>query len=222
MATYKGRPLGSIGHAAAVSFHETKNVIAGEGGALIVNRPEWTDRAEVLWEKGTNRTLFARGQIDKYSRIDLGSSYLPSEITAAFLWAQLEHADTITRTRLEIWDAYHRALEPFESVGLLRRPIVPAGCVQNAHMYYILLAKPEMRVDLMAQLKQQGIQAVTHYVPLHLSPGGRRFGRPSGSLDVTESVGDRLVRLPLFTAIADDDVTAVIAAVSRWAGSVAR
>jgi len=217
MATYKGRPLGSFGHASAVSFHETKNVIAGEGGALLVNRPEWTDRAEILWEKGTNRTLFARGKIAKYSWIDLGSSFLPSEINAAFLCAQLEHADRVTGMRLTIWNQYHRALEPLESAGLLRRPIVPADCVQNGHMYYVLLAKPEMRADLLAQLIQQGVQAVSHYVPLHAAPGGRRFGRPGGSLDVTESVGERLVRLPLFPAMTDQHVSAVVASVTRWA-----
>ena len=220
MATYKGRPLGSIGHASAVSFHETKNVTAGEGGALIVNRPEWTDRAEILWEKGTNRTLFARGKIAKYRWIDLGSSFLPSEISAAFLWAQLEHADRVTGMRLGIWSQYHRGFEPLESAGLLRRPIVPADCTQNGHMYYILLAKPEMRANLLEQLNQQGVNAVSHYVPLHTALGGQRFGRPGGSLEVTESIGDRLVRLPLFPSMTDHDVAAVVDAVIRWAGTV--
>jgi dTDP-4-amino-4,6-dideoxygalactose transaminase len=220
MATYRGRPLGSIGHAAAVSFHETKNVIAGEGGALIVNHGGWVDRAEILWEKGTDRTRFARGEIDKYSWIDLGSSYLPSEINAAFLWAQFEHAESITRRRLEIWDGYHRLLAPLEAAGVLRRPVVPDDCVQNAHMYYVLVAESSMRPQLLATLNEQGINAVAHYVPLHLAPGGRRFGRPGGSLEVTASIGDRLIRLPLFPAMTDREMTTVATAVTRWAESV--
>jgi dTDP-4-amino-4,6-dideoxygalactose transaminase len=220
MASYKGRPLGSIGDASAVSFHETKNVIAGEGGALIVNRPEWLDRAEILWEKGTNRTLFSRGKVDKYSWIDLGSSFLPSEINAAFLCAQLEHAEAITRRRLEIWQAYHERLAPLESSsGILQRPIVPDTCTANAHMYYVLLARADLRPGLIAALNDNGINAVTHYVPLHLAPAGRRFGRTSGPLDVTESVGGRLVRLPLFPTMTDDDVSVVTAAVTSWAAS---
>src|SRR5262249_41375928 len=160
---------------------------------LIVNYSKWIDRAEILWEKGTNRTLFARGEIDKYSWVDLGSSYLPGEITAAFLWAQFEDADAIRQRRLEIWHAYHRGLQPLESAGLLRRPIVPVECAHNAHMYYILLPRVDVRVDVQAKLNQLGVMTATHYVPLHLSLGGRRFGRPGGSLDVTESVGERLV-----------------------------
>jgi dTDP-4-amino-4,6-dideoxygalactose transaminase len=220
MAAYKGRPLGSIGDASAVSFHETKNVIAGEGGALIVNRPEWLDRAEILWEKGTNRTLFSRGKVDKYSWIDLGSSFLPSEINAAFLCAQLEHAEAITRRRLEIWRAYHEQFAALESSsGILQRPIVPDSCTANAHMYYVLVARADQQSGLITALNDNGINAVTHYVPLHLAPAGRRFGRTAGSLDVTESVGGRLVRLPLFPAMTDDDVTGVIAAVTSWAAS---
>ena len=222
MAAYKGRPLGSIGDASALSFHETKNVIAGEGGALVVNRAEWVDRAEILWEKGTNRTLFSQGKIDKYSWIDLGSSYLPSEINAAFLWAQLEHAEAITRRRRAIWDEYHEQLAPLESTGVLRRPIVPAECTPNARMYYVLVAQPSMRPGLISTLDDRGINAVSHYVPLHLAPAGRRFGRPGGSLDVTESIGDRLVRLPLWPAMTGDEISAVINAVTAWAQEVAR
>jgi len=214
-ATYRNRPLGSIGHASAISFHETKNVTAGEGGALIVNHGEWIDRAEILWEKGTNRTQFARGEIDKYSWIDLGSSYLPGEITAAFLWAQFEDADAITLRRLEIWRAYHSGLEPLETAGLLRRPIVPDACAHNAHMYYVLLPNADSRADVQARLRQQGVMASTHYVPLHSSRGGRQFGRPGGALGVTESVGERLVRLPIFTAMTDSEVADVVTAVIR-------
>jgi dTDP-4-amino-4,6-dideoxygalactose transaminase len=221
MASRDGRPLGTVGHAAAISFHETKNVMSGEGGALVINRPEWVARAEILWEKGTNRTLFARGLVDRYTWIDLGSSFLPSEIAAAFLWAQLERADAITDRRLDIWREYHDQLEPLESAGALRRPVVPATCVQNAHMYYILVPEPSMRPQLLRQLEDQGVNAVSHYVPLHLSPGGRRFGRPGGSLAVTEDVAGRLVRLPLWPGMSAAHVRAVIDAVASWAHTVA-
>jgi dTDP-4-amino-4,6-dideoxygalactose transaminase len=222
MAAYKGRPLGSMGDASALSFHETKNVIAGEGGALVVNRSEWFDRAEILWEKGTNRTLFSRGKIDKYSWIDVGSSYLPSEINAAFLWAQLEHAEAITDRRRAIWAEYHRRLAPLESLGVVRRPIVPDHCTANAHMYYLLVADAHLRPGLIATLDKHGINAVSHYAPLHSAPAGRRFGRTAGALDVTESVGERLVRLPLWPAMVPDEVTAVIDAVTAWAGAAWR
>ncbi len=219
MSSYKGRPLGSMGQAAALSFHETKNVIAGEGGALAVNAPEWGDRAEILWEKGTNRTQFARGMVDKYTWIDLGSSYLPSEISAAFLWAQLEEAAAITDKRLALWSRYHERLAPFEEAGVLRRPIVPEGCVHNAHMYYVLVAEPSQRAGLLSALDGHGINAVSHYVPLHGSPAGRRFGRASGSLDVTERVAERLLRLPLWFDMTEDDVSAVTAAIALWASA---
>jgi dTDP-4-amino-4,6-dideoxygalactose transaminase len=219
MAAYKGRPLGSIGDASAVSFHETKNVIAGEGGALIVNRPEWVDRAEILWEKGTNRTLFSRGKVDKYSWIDLGSSYLPSEINAAFLCAQIEHAEAITCRRLEIWSAYHERLAGLESSAILRRPVVPPTSTPNGHMYYVLVARADLRTELVAALNARGIDAVSHYVPLHLAPAGSRFGRTAGSLDITESVSDRLLRLPLFPAMTNNELDAVTETMTIWADS---
>jgi dTDP-4-amino-4,6-dideoxygalactose transaminase len=222
MAAYKGRPLGSIGHAAALSFHETKNVMAGEGGALLVNHPAWIERAEILWEKGTNRTRFARGEIDKYSWIDLGSSYLPSEISAAFLWAQLEQAAAITDTRLALWRRYHEELAPFEQRGLLRRPIVPEECAHNAHMYYVLVAEPSERARFLATLAGRGVNAISHYVPLHAAPGGRRFGQVSGSLEVTGRVAEQLVRLPLWVDMTADHVSAVIEAIAHWAGRPAR
>jgi dTDP-4-amino-4,6-dideoxygalactose transaminase len=221
MATRDGRPLGAFGDAAATSFHETKNVTAGEGGALIVNRAEWADRAEVLWEKGTNRTLFARGEVDKYSWIDLGSSYLLSEINAAFLWAQLQHAQELTARRLAIWESYHRSLEPLEAAGVLRRPIIPAGCRQNAHMYYVLVAERAMRAPLLTALREQGVYAVSHYVPLHSAPGGRRFGRTAGSLGVTDDVANRLVRLPLWAGMGETETAAVVAGVFGWVARVA-
>jgi dTDP-4-amino-4,6-dideoxygalactose transaminase len=217
LATYKGRPLGTMGAAAALSFHETKNVTSGEGGALVVNRPDWTGRAEILWEKGTNRASFSRGQIDKYTWTDLGSSYLPSEINAAFLWAQLEHADGITRRRLDIWNEYHQRLAPLEAAGVLRRPIVPGWCTQNAHMYYVLIAEPSMRADLLTTLNEQGINAVSHYVPLHSSPAGRRFGRAHGALLVTQHAADRLVRLPLWAGMSPIEVSRVVDSIVSWA-----
>jgi dTDP-4-amino-4,6-dideoxygalactose transaminase len=218
MATYKGRPLGSLGHAAALSFHETKNVIAGEGGALLVNLPAWIERAEVFWEKGTDRGKFVRGEVDKYTWIDLGSSYYPSEIIAAFLWAQFEWAKAITDKRLAVWRRYHEVLAPFETHGLLTRPTVPETCEHNAHMYYVLVTEPSERAAFLVTLAEHGINAVSHYVPLHAAPAGRRHGRVSGSLEVTERVAAQLVRLPLWFDMTEVEIAAVTAGIARWAG----
>jgi dTDP-4-amino-4,6-dideoxygalactose transaminase len=204
LAGYGNRPLGSIGHLAALSFHETKNIISGEGGALIVNDPRLAERAEVIWEKGTNRSQFFRGEVDKYTWVDLGSSYLPGEIIAAFLWAQMEEADAITARRLAIWARYHEAFVGLECDGLLRRPIVPAGSSHNAHMYYVLLPDLASRTRFMTRLSENGIQSVFHYVPLHSSPFGQRVGRLGGSAVVTDDISDRLVRLPLWLGIEDE------------------
>jgi dTDP-4-amino-4,6-dideoxygalactose transaminase len=201
LSTYKGRPLGSIGDLGAFSFHETKNVISGEGGALLINDPALVERAEILREKGTDRSRFFRGQVDKYSWVDAGSSYLPGEITAAFLAAQLEEAETITRRRLAIWGRYHAWAEPFERSGLVRRPIIPEPCTHNAHMYYLLLPSLERRTAFIAHLKASGVHAVFHYIPLHSSPAGRRFGRGSGALTVTDDIAERLVRMPLWLGL---------------------
>jgi dTDP-4-amino-4,6-dideoxygalactose transaminase len=198
MSTYKGKPLGTIGHLGAYSFHETKNIISGEGGALLVNDGRFAERAEIIREKGTNRSQFFRGQIDKYSWVDIGSSYLPGEVIAAFLWAQMEEAQSITRNRLDIWHRYHEALAPLEEAGKLRRPIIPEGCQHNAHMYYILLESLKKRTEVIAQLKEQGVHAVFHYVPLHSSPAGKKYGRASGELRHTCDLADRLLRLPLW------------------------
>jgi dTDP-4-amino-4,6-dideoxygalactose transaminase len=198
MANYKGRPLGSIGHLGALSFHETKNVISGEGGALLVNDPALAERAEIIREKGTNRSQFFRGQVDKYTWMDLGSSYLPSELVAAFLWAQLEEAEPITRQRLALWATYHQWLSEAEGSGLIRRPVIPVHCTHNAHMYYILLKDLAVRTEFIARLKEAGIHPVFHYVPLHGAPAGKRFGRAHGKMSVTEDIADRLVRLPLW------------------------
>ena len=211
LSSYKGRPLGSIGDLAALSFHETKNVISGEGGALLVNAERYMERAEIIREKGTNRSKFFRGQVDKYTWVDIGSSYLPSEIIAAFLAAQLEDADAITRRRLAVWGRYHAWAEPLERQGLLRRPIVPAHCVHNAHMYYILLPTLEARTRFIGKLREHGVSAVFHYIPLHSSPAGQRFGRTSGNLATTVDTADRLVRLPLWAEL-DEHMDTVFAA----------
>ena len=201
MATYKNRALGSIGHLAAFSFHETKNVISGEGGALLINDERFEQRAEIIREKGTNRSRFFRGQVDKYTWVDIGSSYLPGEVTAAFLWAQLGEAKTITERRLAIWQYYHEALEPMERSGILRRPILPDGCVHNAHMYFVLLADGIDRQAVLAAFNRHEIYPVFHYVPLHSSPAGLRYGRTHGELALTTKLSERLVRLPLWVGL---------------------
>jgi dTDP-4-amino-4,6-dideoxygalactose transaminase len=218
MSSYEGRPLGSIGHLGCLSFHETKNIISGEGGALLVNDPAFAERAEIIREKGTNRGQFFRGQVDKYTWVDLGSSYLPSELVAAFLWAQMEEADAITRRRLGLWDAYHERLEGLELQGRLRRPIVPAACGHNAHMYYVLLPDLDTRTALIRELKRQDIHPVFHYVPLHSAPAGRRFGRAGGDLWVTDTVANRLLRLPLWLGLEDEQQRVVDAVWGYLAG----
>jgi dTDP-4-amino-4,6-dideoxygalactose transaminase len=210
MSAYKGKPLGAIGHLGAYSFHETKNIISGEGGALLVNDDRFTDRAEIIREKGTNRSQYFRGQIDKYSWVDIGSSYLPGEVIAAFLWAQMEEAQNITQKRLDIWHRYHEVLAPLEDAGKLRRPIIPEGCQHNAHMYYILLESLEKRTDVIAQLNEQGVNAVFHYVPLHSSPAGRKYGRVNGEMTHTNDMADRLLRLPMWVGLTEEQQDKVI------------
>ena len=201
MSTYKGKPLGTIGDLGAYSFHETKNIISGEGGALLLNDDRFTERAEIIREKGTNRSQFFRGQVDKYTWVDRGSSYLPGEITAAFLWAQMEEAESITQRRLEIWNEYHDAFELLERAGRIRRPVVPAGCAHNAHMYYLLMHDLEDRTRFINAMKQEGINCVFHYVPLHSAPLGRVVGRTHDAVPITEDLSERLVRLPLWIGL---------------------
>jgi len=198
LSTYKGKSLGSLGELGAMSFHETKNIISGEGGALLVNDPGFAERAEIIREKGTNRSQFFRGQVDKYTWVDVGSSYLPGEIVAAFLAAQMEDARRITEERLAIWDRYHAAFAALEMRDQVRRPIVPAHCLHNAHMYYLLLRDVDTRSRFIATLKAADIHPVFHYVPLHSAPAGRRYGRASGKMPVTDRASDCLVRLPLW------------------------
>ena len=210
LATYRGQELGGIGDLGAFSFHETKSVMCGEGGALLLSRADWVDRAEIIHEKGTDRRRFLVGHVDKYTWQEFGSSFPMSDLTAAFLWAQLEAAEDITRRRLAIWKTYHSGLADLEACELLRRPLVPPHCVHNAHMYYVLLPERSDRAAVLRDLNQHGVNAVFHYVPLHSAPAGERYGRVPGSLDVTESISARLVRLPLWADMEQADVDHVL------------
>jgi dTDP-4-amino-4,6-dideoxygalactose transaminase len=212
-ATYHGRHLGTIGHYGCYSFHETKNLISGEGGALLVNDPELVERAEIAYEKGTNRTRFLRGETDRYVWVDLGSSYAPSELVAAFLYAQLEEADRITRDRRAVHDLYRQAFQPYADRELLRLPHTPAGCEHNAHMFYLILPSQAARDHLIAQLRQAGIHAVFHFVPLHSSPMAARLGHDGVHLPLTDDLSARLVRLPCYYGMKREEQERVIAAV---------
>jgi dTDP-4-amino-4,6-dideoxygalactose transaminase len=215
MATYRGRALGTIGQLGTYSFHETKNVISGEGGALLVNTPDLIGMAEIYREKGTDRSRFFRGEVDKYTWQSVGSSYLPGELVAAFLLAQLEEADRITVARIEAWNRYHELLETYESAEYLRRPIVPVECQHNAHMYYILVPPVIDRQAVLSEMKRRGISAIFHYVPLHRSPAGLRYCRTSGGeLPVTDSVSQRLIRLPLWMGISYEQQVRVVEALT--------
>ena len=219
-ATRKGRHLGTVGHLGCYSFHETKNFICGEGGALAVNDPRFLERAEIIREKGTNRSQFFRGMVDKYTWVDIGSSFLPGELVAAFLYAQLEEASKITAKRMAIWNAYHQALEPLEKAGILRRPVIPPECVHNAHMYHILLKDASERARLIAFLKENDVQAVFHYVPLHTSPMGKSLAGDV-RLPVTEEYADRLLRLPCYYELEPEQVARVVSLIARtgaWRG----
>lgn len=210
MTQHRGRSLGAIGDLGAVSFHETKNVICGEGGALLVNDARFVERAEIVREKGTNRSSFFRGEVDKYTWVDIGSSYLPGEIIAAFLWAQLEAAESITARRRALWSRYHERLAACERAGRIRRPVIPPACRHNAHLYYVLLPSLEQRERLTARLRARGISALFHYVPLHSSPAGRRFGRTASAMTHTERAGECLLRLPLWLGL-DEAVADAVA-----------
>ncbi len=210
LAARDGRALGSTGHLGAISFHETKNVTSGEGGVLLVNDPALHERANVIWEKGTDRLRFQRGEVERYSWVDVGSSFGASDITAAFLLAQLEAAEEVTARRRAIWERYHRAFELAEREGLARRPAIPAGGVHNGHLYYLVLPSNEVRDAFIERLRTEGIASAFHFVPLHSAPAGERFGRVAGSLGYTEDLAPRLVRLPLFADLGDTEVERVI------------
>ncbi|PSN14073.1 dTDP-4-amino-4,6-dideoxygalactose transaminase [filamentous cyanobacterium CCT1] len=207
---YNGQPIGSYGNLAAFSFHGTKNIVSGEGGALAINDPLLIERAEIIWEKGTNRSQFFRGDVDKYTWVDIGSSYLPSDILAAFLWAQLQQSDSITQHRIDIWNRYHLAFEELEGDGKVQRPIIPQQCQHNAHIYYLLLDSLETRTRILSTLKRSGVQATFHYVPLHSAPAGQKYGRQSGNLTVTEDICDRIIRLPLFANMTFEETDYII------------
>jgi dTDP-4-amino-4,6-dideoxygalactose transaminase len=215
-ARFHGRYLGTIGHLGAYSFHETKNVVSGEGGALLINAAELEERAEIIREKGTNRKQFMRGQVSKYEWVEIGSSFLPSEITAAFLYAQLEEEGRVKRMRQAVWDLYHEALAELESEGFLSRPHVPEHCAPNGHLYYILTGDAQERRRLIRHLADRGITAVFHYVPLHTAPMGRKLGYREGDLPITEDLANRLLRLPLYAELQEEDVISVVKAVQEF------
>jgi dTDP-4-amino-4,6-dideoxygalactose transaminase len=217
-AFYDGRVLGSIGHLGAFSFHDTKNYVAGEGGALCINSPEYIERAEIIREKGTNRNRFLRGEVDKYTWVDVGSSFIPPEIACAFLLAQLEAIDEITARRREVYEFYRENLAPLEERELLTMSRIPADCQSNYHIFYVLLADLETRDGLMAHLKQKGISAVFHYIPLHSSEMGKKFGYEAEDLPLTEDLSARLLRLPLFPDITRDEQMLVVNCIADYLG----
>lgn len=216
MSSYKGKALGTIGDFGCFSFHETKNYSMGEGGALIINNEEYNDRAEIIREKGTNRSRFFRGQVDKYTWVDYGSSYLPSDMNAAYLWGQLEVADEINDNRLATWHTYYDAFKELEEKGLVKLPTIPEECVHNAHMFYLKCRSLEERTEFISFLKENDIVPTFHYIPLHSSPAGMRFGRFDGEDEVTTSESEKLVRLPMYYNMKDSDITKVIAAVVEF------
>ena len=210
MSTYKGKALGTIGDFGCYSFHETKNYSMGEGGALVINNADYNERAEILREKGTNRAKFFRGQVDKYTWVDFGDSYLPSELNAAYLWAQLQCADKINDNRLATWDKYYNAFKPLADDGKVELPVIPEGCVHNAHMFYLKCKNLEERTEFIKHMRENGVACVFHYVPLHSAPAGLKFGRFDGEDEYTTAESERLVRLPMYYGIASEDVAQVI------------
>jgi len=214
LAKYRNRPLGAIGHLAALSFHETKNVVAGEGGALLVNDSRFTERAEIIWEKGTNRSQFLRGDASRYTWVDVGSSFLPGELTAAFLWAQLEAAADSTSRRLELWNQYAVGCQALSALGI-RGPVIPDYANHNAHLFYLLLPAESSRSAVLEDLNRRGINSIFHYVPLHDSTAGRRHGRIGSRMDVTEDLSRRLIRLPLWVGLDRSQVEFVIDGVAK-------
>lgn len=215
MSSYKAQPLGSIGDLGAYSFHETKNIISGEGGALLVNNPEYALRSEIIREKGTDRSRFFRGEVDKYTWQEVGSSFLPGELVAAFLWAQLQEALRITEERITSWNRYHKLCEGLEMIGLIRRPVVPNECKHNGHMYYVLLSPEINREKVLNVLRKHNISSVFHYVPLHNSGAGIQYGRAHGSLQVTVDLSERIIRLPLWVGITSKQQERVVEVLTK-------
>lgn len=216
MSTYKGKALGTIGDFGCYSFHETKNYSMGEGGALVINNPDYNERAEILREKGTDRSKFFRGQVDKYTWVDFGDSYLPSEMNAAYLWGQLEVADQINENRLETWNAYWDAFQPLAAAGKVELPTIPDGCVHNAHMFYLKCKDLKERTAFISYMKEHGVLTVFHYVPLHSAPAGLKFGRFDGEDVYTTRESERLVRLPMYYKLSEEDRNTVIRLVKSF------
>jgi len=219
MSTYKGKALGTIGHFGTYSFHETKNYTsAGEGGLLIINDEKFVQRAEIIREKGTNRSLFFRGMVDKYSWVDIGSSYLPNDMSAAYLWGELERADEINENRLNSWKSYYEQLNPLEKDGYIELPSVPNDCVQNAHMFYFKVKDLEERAALLDEFKKENIGAVFHYIPLHSAPAGLKYGRFNGVDEFTTKESERLVRLPMYYGLSSDEIETVCNVIKKFYG----
>ncbi len=218
MSTYKDKALGTIGDFGCYSFHETKNYSMGEGGAILINHPEYVERAEILREKGTNRSKFFRGQVDKYTWVDFGDSFLPSELNAAYLWAQLEMADEINEDRKRNWALYHELLLPLAETGKLELPTVPEGCVHNAHMYYLKLKNLEERGRFIRYLKEHGVGTVFHYIPLHSAPAGLKFVRFAGEDEYTTKESERLTRLPMYYGLREEDVRQAVHVIENYFG----
>ena len=217
-STYKGKALGTIGHLGAFSFHETKNITSGgEGGLLLINDERFIHRAEIIREKGTNRSQFFRGMVDKYSWVDIGSSYLPSELQSAYLWGQLEQAHTIQKARMQSWDVYCEILQPLAQKGVIELPIVPKDVTQNAHMFYIKVKDLDVRTALLERFKAQDIGAVFHYIPLHSAPAGLKFGHFVGEDIYTTKESERLIRLPLYYGISTEEIKQVCHVIEQWA-----
>ncbi len=219
MSTYKGKALGTIGDYGCYSFHETKNYSMGEGGALLIKDADKIENAEIIREKGTNRSKFFRGQVDKYTWVDAGSSYLPSELNAAYLWAQLEVAEEINEDRLALWERYYKAFQPLEAAGRIQLPVIPEGCVHNGHMFFIKAKDFEERSRLIEYMKENGVGCVFHYIPLHSAPAGKRFGRFHGEDVYTTKESERLLRLPLYYKLTKDNQDTVIEKLLEFYGA---
>lgn len=216
MSTYKGKALGTIGDFGCYSFHETKNYSMGEGGAILVNDTSCVERAEIIREKGTNRSRFLRGQVDKYTWVDYGSSYLPSDINAAYLWGQLEVAEAINRDRLATWRSYWDGLKPLAEGGKLELPLIPEGCEHNAHMFYVKLEDLQQRTEFISYLRDHGVQSTFHYIPLHSSPAGKHYGRFAGMDEFTTRESNRLTRLPMYYGLSKEDRATVVDAIRSY------
>lgn len=218
MSSYKGKALGTIGDFGCYSFHETKNYSMGEGGALVINNPEYNERAEILREKGTNRAKFFRGQVDKYTWVDYGSSYLPSDMNAAYLWAQLEQADEINQDRMDTWNYYYNELKYLQEKGMVELPVIPEECIHNAHMFYVKLKNLSERTEFITYLRDKGVQSTFHYIPLHSAPAGEKFGRFHGEDQFTTSESERLTRLPMYYGIGEQDRKYVVDCIKEYFG----